>query len=645
MQAATMGGSFTPVPITQGVPNTSDRDTSAPAAFASILVNVSRTLPVKWNVMDRYRAPGLRASTHTVLRAAMLLGRADPLRVTVLTTLLLLEGLLPVALIQINKLLVDDLAAARYAALTSLVLAWVAVQLLGALLAPTVQALQGDLAERFAALVNERILDKSASLLGLDVVEDESFHDDLEVLQSGASSRPLNLIVNLVYSVRDVVTLAALVLLLAGYASWMPLLLLAGAFPYARAMISLREASWRAVLGRSREARAMNYLAGVALEPRHAQEARLYGLFGWLRSRYREHFARVHRLMRRTRWAEVARLLLPALFFFGAAGLAFGWTVRAAAAGAYSLGTVVLVLQSIARMQQTSQDLTTWVGFLYERAQFFDRFFHFLEASSTVQAPPTPAPIPDDLTIAFENVHFAYPDGRQVLRGVSFRIPAGQTVALVGENGAGKTTVVKLLLRFYDPSEGRITVGGRDLRELDPAAWRRVVSAVFQNFGRYAFTLGENIGLGDLERLDDKAAIERAAASAGVDELAARMPHGYDEQLDKAFGGTELSGGEWQKVAIARALLRDARLLVLDEPAAALDARAERALYQSFARLGAGRTVLMISHRLASVKDVDRILVLKQGRLVEEGTHAQLLERIGEYHELWTLQARRYTHG
>ncbi len=261
-----------------------------------------------------------------------------------------------------------------------------------------------------------------------------------------------------------------------------------------------------------------------------------------------------------------------------------------------------------------------------------------------MQAPPTPAPIPDDLTIAFENVHFAYPDGRPVLRGVSFRIPAGKTVALVGENGAGKTTVVKLLLRFYDPSEGRITVGGRDLRDLGPGAWRRTVGAVLQDFGRYAFTLGENIGLGDLERLDDTAAIERAAASTEVDELAAQLPRGYDEQLDKAFGGTELSG-EWQKVAIARALLRDARLLVLDEPAAALDARAEQALYQSFARLGAGRTVLMISHLLASVKDADRILVLKQGRLVEEGTHAQLLERGGEYHELWTLQARRYAHG
>ncbi|WP_457633707.1 ABC transporter ATP-binding protein [Oceanithermus desulfurans] len=595
--------------------------------------------------MTKHGVSGLRASTRTVLRAVALLGRADPLRVTVLATLLLLEGLLPVGLIQINKLLVDDLAAARYAALGLLVLAWVAAQLLGALLAPVVQALQGDLAERFAALVHEQILAKSASLLGLDVVEDEAFHDDLEVLQSGASSRPLNLIVNLVYSVRDAVTLGALALLLAGYAPWMPLLLLAAAFPYARAMIALREASWRAVLGRSREARAMNYLAGVALKPEHAQEVRLYGLFGWLRGRYREHFTRVHRLMRRTRWAEVARLLLPALFFFGAAGLAFGWTVRGAAASAYSLGTVVLVLQSIARMQRTSQDLTTWVGFLYERAQFFDRFFHFLEASSAVQAPPAPAPLPEDLTIAFENVHFAYPDGRPVLEGVSFRIPAGQTVALVGENGAGKTTVVKLLLRFYDPDEGRITVGGRDLRELDPVAWRRAVGAVLQNFGRYAFTLGENIGLGDLERMGDAAAIAHVAVSAGVDELAARLPHGYDERLGKAFGGTELSGGEWQKVAIARALLRDARLLVLDEPAAALDARAEHALYQSFARLSAGRTVLMISHRLASVKDADRILVLKQGRLVEEGTHAQLLERGGEYHELWTLQARRYASG
>lgn len=249
--------------------------------------------------------------------------------------------------------------------------------------------------------------------------------------------------------------------------------------------------------------------------------------------------------------------------------------------------------------------------------------------------------------IAFEDVGFVYPGGLQALEGVSFRVPYGQTVALVGENGAGKTTLVKLLLRFYDPSEGRILVGGVDLRELDLAAWRRKVGAVFQRFGRYAFTLGENVGLADLARLDDAEALEAALRNVGLGEVLVRLPRGLATPLGRAFGGRELPGGEWQRLAIARALFREAEVLVLDEPTAALDARAEHRIFSDFARLARGRTALLVSHRLASVREADRILVLKTGRLVEDGTHDELLAKGGRVRRAvavagGTLQRRRH---
>jgi ATP-binding cassette subfamily B protein len=226
------------------------------------------------------------------------------------------------------------------------------------------------------------------------------------------------------------------------------------------------------------------------------------------------------------------------------------------------------------------------------------------------------------------------------LQDVSFTLRRGERLALVGENGAGKTTLVKLLLRFYDPGEGRILVDGVDLRELDLAAWRRLVAAVFQDFGRYALTLEENIALSDLKHLHDPKRLEEAARAGGAEGLLLRL--GPEALLSRAFGGTELSLGEWQRVALSRAFFRQAELLVLDEPTASLDPKEEAHLYARFAELAQGKTVLLITHRLGSVRMADRILVLSGGRLVEEGDHATLMGQQGAYAELWRLQADLY---
>jgi len=258
--------------------------------------------------------------------------------------------------------------------------------------------------------------------------------------------------------------------------------------------------------------------------------------------------------------------------------------------------------------------------------------------------PGKPVPTPIKSGIIFENVTFSYPDGRMALAGVSFTVHSGETVALVGENGAGKTTLVKLLTRFYDPTQGNIWVDGKNLKMLDLQAWRQQITVVFQDFCRYSLTIGENIALGDIEALDDLSQLKRAGQKAGIADKIERLPEGYQTPLGKQFGGTELSGGEWQKLALARAFIRqeDSQILVLDEPTAALDPRSEYEVYCRFSELVRGKTTILVTHRLASVRMADRILVLKAGKLIEEGTHEELFQQGGEYATLWSMQAEQY---
>ncbi|MHC5823653.1 MAG: ABC transporter ATP-binding protein, partial [Nostoc sp.] len=340
--------------------------------------------------------------------------------------------------------------------------------------------------------------------------------------------------------------------------------------------------------------------------------------------------------------------LLTGFAVLSASGNAFAfcWIVLEALNGKLTAGNILLFIQSLAYVQQNLSQVINSSSNLQESLLFMEDLFNLLDSIPTmlVSTPGKPVPSPIKSGITFENVDFSYPDGRLAITDVSFTLYPGETVALVGENGAGKTTLIKLLARLYDPTQGNILIDGENLKNLDIEAWRQQIAVVFQDFCRYSLTIGENIALGDTEALDNKLQLIQASQKSGIADKIEQLKEGYDTLLGKQFGGTELSGGEWQKLAIARAFTRQekSQILVLDEPTAALDPRSEYEIYSRFSELVRDKTAILVTHRLASVRLADRILVLKSGKLIEAGTHYELLQKRGEYATLWSMQAEQY---
>ncbi|MEM9926576.1 MAG: ABC transporter ATP-binding protein [Cyanobacteria bacterium P01_D01_bin.50] len=585
-------------------------------------------------------------------RSLVILWTAEPRIVAFLIIVLLLQSIIPAITIGINKYIVDTVAEVtstheyNLTIVASVVSLWITVIVLANLCGPWIGIAFTNLAEKLTVSTNLKLIDKADSFVDLTNFEDVNFYDELVTLQGGASNVPINLMRGSLDIFSSLVTQVTMLLLLATVSWWIPLLILGTYLPQTYISFKLESEFWNKNLAKRYQVRRMNYFSRLMLIDSYAKEVRLFGLSSLFRQRYLEAFENKYQLMAKLRskrvWVTTALGLLTAL----GNGFSFVWVVLQALDGKLTPGSIIVLIQSLGYIQQNITRFLQYLLKLQQSLLFMDRFFKFMDAQPTMPQciPGKPVPKPMKSGIVFDNVEFAYPDGRVALSGISLTLNPGETVALVGENGAGKSTLVKLLARFYDPTQGNIFIDGENLKDLNIEQWRQKIGVVFQDFCRYSLTLGENIALGDTSAMDDLERLKSASEKSEIKAKIEKLPQAYDTLLGKQFDGTELSGGEWQKVAIARAFVRekDAQIMILDEPTAALDPRSEYEIYSSFAELVKDKIAILVTHRLASVRLADRILVMKAGKLVEMGTHEELLQQNGEYATLWNMQAEQY---
>lgn len=566
--------------------------------------------------------------------------------------LMLLQGVLPIVLLVLIGQIIDAVTTIVTGASTSsfeeiipglILVAAVAIAegMLGSLITYVREGQNSAVAEHISAVIHQQ-----SAKLDLAYYENAAYQDTLHRVQMEAPLRPQMIVDSLLSLGQSTFTLVGIAGLLITLNPVTPFILLLGALPIGivRVYFARRLYQWQAKIAQTE--RLASYFNYMLTSAGYAKEIRLYDTSNVFSDRYIQLRKRLRRERLSISRQRTIADLLTQLVTVAALFLAFGLVIRDVLTSALTIGELVIAWQAFQRGQSSLRALLGSFATLYESQLFLREFYRFLGMKSHIAAPPNPVPIPVPMQqgIRFENVRFHYQsDGREVLKDISFEIKPGEVIALVGENGAGKTTLVKLLCRLYDPTEGRITLDGCDLREYDPKALQGMITSLFQDFNLFQLSALENVWLGNTKSPPELEAIRKAARESGADEVIEALPKGYDTELGVWFsGGKELSQGQWQKVALARTFFRQSHVIILDEPTSALDVLTESQIIDRFRMIVAGRTAVLISHRLSTVRMADRILVLDDGRIVEDGTHDALMALNGKYAEMFLRQAGYY---
>ncbi len=571
--------------------------------------------------------------------------------------ILLLRALragIPLAVLWVGKLIIDAVVAAFGAQSRGAPVDWWHLGLLvgfelgfavvGEGLARASSLLESLLGDLFSNRISVRLMQHAATL-DLAQYEDATTYDHLERARRQTVGR-IGLIALLLSTAQDLVTLATLAGVLLVQLPWLVLLLVVAVLPSFLGETHYAALGYSLLFQWTPERRLLDYLRYAGASDEMAKEVKLFGLSNFLVGRYAALSDKFYQANKRL---AVKRNIVSTLFVtIGTLGYyaAYAVIIYLTVLGRFTIGALTFLAGSFRQSRDLIQRILLSLSQVWEQSLYLSDLFTFFDVQPRVtsKSGARPVPVPIRRGFEFQDVGFRYPGSdRWAVRHLSFKFEPGERIALVGENGAGKTTLVKLLARLYDPDEGRILLDGVDLRDYDLDSLRKNIGVIFQDFVRYDFILKENIGVSQVESLDDDARVREAAHRSLADSVAARLDKGYDQMLGRRFeGGVELSGGEWQKVALARAYMRDAQVLILDEPTASLDARAEYEVFLRFAELTRGRMAVLISHRFSTVRMADRILVLEGGELIDQGTHEELVARGGVYAELFTLQAAGY---
>lgn len=601
--------------------------------------------------------PGALAS---LPRAARLVWSASPPLTILLGLLNLVQGFIPASSVSVTALLIDSVVRAIQSPTHSvtMVLFFVALQLGITLFSSLLNTLSNIAQQLMQEQVSNRVqLDilKKASTLDLSFFENPEFYDKMRQAANQSPYQPVSMISQTFDLFRTSVTLVSLIFLLVTLAWWLAIIALIVPIP---AFFSSTRYGWHGfqlMRRQSSERRLMAYFVTLMTTDIYNKEIKLFNLSKFFTERFWSLATKLYQqdkklLVRRYSlnfvWTSLTMIANSAIYLY----VAFQTVMRR-----ITLGQLTLYTQTAVQVGQNFQGLLNDISSTYENTLYINTLFEFLEYEPKIVSPPQPQPVDppgavDGLDIEFRDVSFTYPgknpETDAALKHVSFTIRAGEAVALIGRNGAGKTTLVKLLARLYDPDEGEILIGGRNIKAYDLEELREQVGVIFQDYVTYFMTARDNIGIGRVEQIDERELVEIAAAKSGANEIIERLPKGYDTMLGRWFmdlkESTQLSEGEWQKIALARAFMRDARILVLDEPTSSLDAQAEYEIFTHFRTLTRGKTAVFISHRFSTVRLAHRIFVIENGSLIESGSHQELMGLDGRYASLFNLQAEAY---